>query len=183
MDQTPEIFHQWHHSPAHLFVPGSTYMVTAATYMKQTIFNTAAKRDFLLAELFRQTGRYGWRLEAWAVLNNHYHFVGNGGENAAALPRLIKRVLSETAVQINKLDHTPGRKVWFQYWDTCLTHETSYLSRLHYVHQNPVKHGMVKDAEAYPWCSMGWFLREEEGGFRKTVLSFKCDRVNVLDEF
>jgi len=183
MGDLQETFHQWHHSPAHMFVPGSTYMVTAATYGKQPFFDTAAKKDLLLAELFEQTKHYGWQLEAWAILNNHYHFVGKGGENAADLSRLIKRVHSETAVRINEMDGTPGRKVWFQYWDSCLTHEKSYLARLHYVHQNPVKHRVAKDAEAYPWCSMGWFLREAEGGFRRTVLSFKCDSVNVLDDF
>lgn len=183
MNHSEQTFHQWHHSPSHLFVPNQAYMVTAGTLAKQQLFDTPAKLDLLLSLLFEQSERYGWRLQAWAVLQNHYHFIANAPEDACSLRTMIGSIHSKTAVRLNKLDGTPGRKVWFQYWDSCLTHEKSYLARLHYVHQNPVKHRVAKDAEAYPWCSMGWFLREAEGGFRRTVMSFKCDSVNVLDDF
>jgi hypothetical protein len=45
---------------------------------------------------------------------------------------------------INRLDNTPNRKVWHNFWDTKLTYEKSYLARLNYVHQNPVRHGLVR---------------------------------------
>ena len=32
----------------------------------------------------------------------------------------------------------------------------SYLARLNYVHQNPVKHGLVRVANQYRWCSAAW---------------------------
>jgi putative transposase len=183
MNQTEEAFRTWHHSPSHLFVPGSTYMVTAGTSGKHDLFDAPARLDLLLSALFEQAERFGWRLQAWAAMRNHYHFVATAPEDAATLKSMIGALHSKTAIAINKLDGTPGRKVWFQYWDSCVTYEKSYLARLHYVHQNPVKHGIVTDAEAYRWCSMGWFIREAESGFRKTVLSFPHDTVNVLDDF
>src|SRR6185295_13265442 len=41
------------------------------------------------------------------------------------------------------IDNATGRQVWYNFWDTKLTFENSYLARLNYVHQNPVKHGLV----------------------------------------
>lgn len=81
------------------------------------------------------------------------------------------------------MDGTLGRRVWYNLWDSNLTIQTSYLARLKYVNHNPVKHGLVKDAHDYPWCSLHWFEENAPSSFRKTVESFDASRVNVFDEF
>jgi putative transposase len=48
---------------------------------------------------------------------------------------------------VNGLDQSPERQVWYNYWDTLLTYQSSYLARLNYVHQNAVKHRLVPVAE------------------------------------
>lgn len=88
-----------------------------------------------------------------------------------------------TAKQLNLWDRTPGRKVWFQYWDTHITFEPSYLARLNYIHQNPVKHGIVRSAEDYAWCSAAWFAENASPAFVKTVAGFKTDRLGIVDDF
>jgi putative transposase len=173
----------WAHSPAHWFAPGFAYIVTAGTYQKRHHFESDDRRTLLLTTLFEEAERFGWSLQAWAVLSNHYHFVAHAPEDATSLVSMIRRLHSRTARQLNKEDIAPGRRVWFQYWDTCLTNERSYLARLNYVHHNPEKHGLVALAENYPWCSMAWFLHESEANFRRTVLSFKYDRISINDVF
>jgi len=69
---------------------------------------------------------------------NHYHFVALIPE-APTFRRLIRHLHTLTATEANRFDNSQGRKVWFQYWDTELTFEKSYLARLSYVHQNPVE--------------------------------------------
>ena len=66
---------------------------------------------------------------------------------------------SRTASWVNNADATPGRRVWYNYWDTRLTYEKSYRARLNYVHQDPVNHRLVAVANQYPWCSAAWFER------------------------
>ena len=157
--------------------------MTAGTYRKALLFNTPEKRDFLLHTLLDEIAHWGWNLQAWAVLANHYHFVATSPEEPETLKHMLCRTHSKTAVWLNRKDATPGRKVWFQYRDTCLTHEESYRARLRYVHENPVKHGLVALAENYPWCSMAWFMKRAPTGFRRSVLSFKIDALNVDDEY
>ena len=96
---------------------------------------------------------------------------------------MIQRFHSQSARQLNDLDNTSSRNVWFQYWDTCLTYEKSYYARLNYVNNNPVKHGLVKNADQYPFCSATWFKAQADPGFRKKVESFKYDRVKIIDDF
>ena len=136
-----------------------------------------------MSALFDQAATFGWDLQAWAVMSNHYHLVARAPEDAASLERMIQAAHSITARALNEQDHAAGRQVWFQYRDTCLTYQKSYLARLNYVHHNPVKHGVLSDAELYPWCSIAWFLREAQAAFRDTVLSFKWDKVSVPDDY
>jgi putative transposase len=90
---------------------------------------------------------------------------------------------TRTGGWLNRLDQTPGRQVWFNYRDTRLTHQRSYLARLNYVHQNPVKHGLVPVANQYPWGSAAWFERTASPAQVRSIYRFKTDRVNVPDEF
>ena len=70
-DQDNPSYREWAHAPAHLFLPNTAYIVTAATYHKVMLFDTAEKRDFLLQSLFAEAERWEWRLQAWAVMANH----------------------------------------------------------------------------------------------------------------
>ena len=89
----------------------------------------------------------------------------------------------KTSGWINRLDRTPGRQVWFNFRETKLTYQRSYLARLNYVHQNPVRHGLVRVANQYPWCSAGWFERTASPATVKSIYRFKVDKVEVEDEF
>jgi len=177
------VWTNWPHSPSHLFMPNAFYIVTSGTYGKERLFHTPERLTMVQSALFQQAGIYGWRLEAWAVMQNHYHFVAQAPEDAKSLKTMLQALHSQTSRLVNRADGTPGRKVWFRYHETCLTHEKSYFARLHYVHTNPVKHGIVTAAENYQWCSMGWFLQKANPAFRRTVLSFKCDRISIEDDF
>lgn len=84
---------------------------------------------------------------------------------------------------LTKLDICQGRQVWHNFWDTRLTYERSYLTRLNYVHQNPVRHGLVAVANKYPWCSAAWFERTARPAQVKTIYGFKLDKVRVYDEY
>ena len=182
-EQDRPVYREWAHAPSHLFMPNASYFVTAGTHHKALLFDTPEKRDFLLASLFDEAARWEWKLQAWAVMSNHYHFVAHAPEDAETLKRMLTSLHSKTAIELNKRDGRLGRKVWFQYHDTCLTNERSYFARLNYVHHNPVHHGLTQDPKNYRWCSMAWFMREAQSGFRRTVLSFPFDRVQIDDEF
>jgi hypothetical protein len=88
-----------------------------------------------------------------------------------------------TSKRLNEQDAQRGRRVWFQYWDSHITFERSYLARLNYVHQNPVHHGVADNAENYAWCSAAWFGRNAPASFVATVKSFKTDKLSLPDEF
>ncbi len=173
----------WPHAPAHWqFEPG-IYMVTAGTYLKVLYLHSPERKDFFQQTLFECAAEFGWRLQAWSILSNHYHFIGRSPEDPATLSHFIGKPHMTTAKEFNRQDDQLGRKVWFQYWDTLLTFQRSYLARLNCVQNNPVKHGLVANAENYPWCSAAWFAQNAPKTFVETISRFKIDKVNVFDEF
>ncbi len=173
----------WHHRPAHHFLPNTSYMVTAGTLHKQRLFHDAARLRLLNDLLLEVAQHHGWQLEAWAVFSNHYHWIGVSPADATTLKKFVSALHTRSAAELNKMDNTPARKVWFQYWDTCLTFEKSYLARLNYVHNNAVHHNLVPVAEQCEFCSARWFAANADPTFRRKVASFRCDQLNVPDDF
>lgn len=158
-------------------------MVTAATYHKQHVFSTPGELEYLHDLLLEKAEEHGWRLEAWAVLSNHYHFVGRSPEVENATGILTADLHLASANWINAKQGAPGRRVWYRHWHTLLTFEKSYLARLAYVHRNPVRHGLVKEAVDYRFCSARWLQQNSSNAFMNTLMTFPIDRVNVEDDF
>jgi putative transposase len=173
---------RWPHAPSHVFGPSGTYIVTSSTYRKQHHFTSASKLNLLQEFFFTLAEKHAISLQAWAIFSNHYHFVAQVAV-PEALSLFTRQLHSITARELNQLDHTPDRRVWFQYWETALTYERSYFARLHYVHRNPVHHGITRAATRYPWCSAAWFETEAPVSFRKTIYSVPCDTIRIADNF
>ena len=174
----------WPHAPPHYLGASGIYMVTAGTYRKAHYFRSRKRLRILTNRLIELSGANGWGIQAWAVFSNHYHFVASSPPDGAGnLGTWIGALHRETATMVNGLDDARGRKVWHNYWESHITYDQSYYARLQYVHQNPVKHGLVTNAMDYDWCSAQWFNCESAPAFRKTVQSFKIDRVKVYDDF
>lgn len=72
----------WPHSPVHRLDNGGAFMVTAATYHKEPFFRSSERLTLLTETLLRLSKAYKWKLGAWAVFPNHYHFI-------AGCPRFV----------------------------------------------------------------------------------------------
>ncbi|OGV58497.1 MAG: hypothetical protein A2X45_17490 [Lentisphaerae bacterium GWF2_50_93] len=174
----------WHHSPPHVFKPDANYMITSGTYHKENIFNSPAKLKMLENIILDSLNDFSWTPIAWAVMSNHYHLIVRApAEKEITISKICKTIHGKSSVQLNKVDNVSGRKVWFEFWDTCLTYENSYYARLKYVMNNPVHHGIVKTAEDYEFCSAGFFKFNADKQIRKRLESYSTEKLNINDNF
>ena len=172
----------WPHAPLHRFDDAGVYFVTGATLHKKHFYRDRACLDALLSLLFRFAREYHCVLQAWALFSNHYHLVVScaiGDE----LRRMLTDFHTDAAIAVNHYDGVRGRTVWYQFRETLLTYERSWLARLRYTHENAVHHGLVQRAASYPWCSARWFEDNARPSFVETVRRVPIDRVRVYDEF
>jgi putative transposase len=177
------MYQAWPHAPPHYFTPNAIYIITAATLHRKQLFNSGVKLDLLRETTFDLTKSYALILQAWAFFSNRYHLVISFEDATIAHRGFVRHLHRELAIRLNRDDGTLGRRVMYEFWDTRLTFEKSWLARLNYVHQNAVKHGLVSVANQYPWCSASWFETNARSGFVKSVYSFKTDRIKVPDDF
>ncbi|MEI8281058.1 MAG: transposase [Armatimonadota bacterium] len=171
----------WPHAPSKLVTAPGTYFVTSSTLQKVHLFDSAEKLRMLQSVIFETCEEFKVELQAWAIFSNHYHLVGFAPQEKG-VQKLNHKIHGVSARNLNILDDSEGRKVWFQMRDTRLTFEKSYLARLNYVHNNPSKHGFGSPL-IYPFCSAHWFETQGDRSFVETVKSFKFDQLDIDDDF
>jgi putative transposase len=173
----------WHHAPPHWLNEKGIYMVTGATLHKEHFFRGPERLDFLQSLFFQCCREFRWELHAWALFSNHYHFKAESPEEPKTLSRMLSKYHMLSSKWANQRDGTPGRRVWYQFWDSLITYDRSYWPRLLYVHENPVRHRLVENSQYYRWCSARWFEEKASRTHRHKVHSFRTDKLKVFDEF
>lgn len=99
-----------------------------------------------------------YKLLAWVIMPNHIHAIVEQVEGYQ-LGRVIHSWKSFTAKQINKSLGKDGR-VWARdYYDRFVRDAEHYANALFYVENNPVKIGLVRRSEEWPFSSAAARLR------------------------
>jgi putative transposase len=184
-EQIREGTKHWPHAPPHRLALKGTYFVTARTLDRIGHFTDEKRLSFVRDRLLELGRNYGWEMEAWAVLVNHYHFVAHttAAQNSAeSLRKLLKHLHADVTRQVNRWDQTEGRKIWHNYRDKLLTFPESYYARLNYTHANAVHHGLVSRARDYEWCSAPGFEMTCTRAWVETIGTFKYERIAMEDE-
>jgi len=160
------------------------YFVTASTYHREKLFDSPEKLDAVTQLLVETAEKFGWSLRAWAVFSNHYHFLAQSPEGSGeSLREWLSEFHRSSAIRINQMDSIEGRRIWMNFRESFITHQISFLARLKYVNDNPVRHGLVDVATEYRWCSAAWFEKSAVESLRKSVSRFKTDRLKIEDDF
>ena len=146
------------HHPPHIYIDDTWYAISSAT-LKHTPFLTSERAKALVRDTLKDfVQRFGIVLWAWVILDDHYHLLLKTSRGKD-LPRFFGQLHGSTARQLNLWDATPGRRIWHNYWDTCIRNETDLWSHFNYIHSNPVKHGYVQRLEDWPFSSYHYYLR------------------------
>jgi putative transposase len=135
-------------------------MMTASIYQGLPLMESP-QRKLEWQDAFHEAAKlYKWIIVAWVVLNNHYHAIIHSPENASTLPKFIASYHKFTARKWNLEDRSTGRKVWWNYWDTCVRSERDYYNRLRYIFWNPVKHGLAEQPDNYRFSNYKKYLMQ-----------------------
>ena len=95
-----------------------------------------------------------YRLFAWVVMPNHVHvlFQAFDGWTVAEIVSSWKKF---TARRMSPSSFP----VWHrEYWDRYIRNQNHFAKAIAYIHQNPVKAGLVTKIDAWPWTSARFSL-------------------------
>jgi putative transposase len=150
--------------PPRLQVAGGLYHVTAHSNVGRIAFRDDAERAEFLAVLETGVARCGWSCRSYCLLSTHYHLLVATPEPdlSAGMQYVNGRYAQWANWYRNERSHLfEGR------FRSVLVETESHALEVHrYIALNPVRAGLVRDPEEWPWSSLGAILgREHPLGF------------------
>ncbi|MCR9250205.1 MAG: transposase [bacterium] len=134
-------------------------------------------KEIILDSLRYCQSEKGLILNAWVLMNNHVHLICSAaeGQNLSDILRDFKKYTSKSLLDEIATSSLESRKDWmlwlfksngqknsnnknYQFWQQDnrpiqLSTNEMLDQRLHYIHMNPVKEGIVYEAEHYVYSS------------------------------
>ena len=92
---------------------------------------------------------------SWCIMPNHVHVLIEVMKNIS-LSSILHSWRSFSSNEINKLLNRSGRLWMPEYFDRFIRDNDHFNNVVNYIHNNPVKAGLVKEATEYKWSSAGY---------------------------
>lgn len=137
---------------ARLAIAGYPHHVIQRGNDRKSVFHDDDDRRRYLAMLREGLREQGVALHAWVLMDNHLHLLLTPVE-AAALSRLMQRLGTWYAGWFNHRHCRTGALWEGRFRSSPVDSDGYLLACMRYIERNPVRAGMVQQAEAYPWSS------------------------------
>ena len=150
------------------------HFITCSCYRRLPFLNSAKSRDHFLAVLEQTRERYHFVVVGYVVMPEHIHLlisepeVGNPSTVMQVLKQRTARVLlprrkRRDPRQRNLFEDEPAHRAFWQarFYDFNVFTSKKRVEKLRYMHRNPVKRGLVKSPEQWPWSSYRFYLLGE----------------------
>lgn len=123
---------------------------------KQTIFEDDEDYEKYLQVLKECREKSGYKLMAYCLMGNHLHLLMK--EEKEELQQIFKRVGVRYVYWYNFKYNRTGHLFQDRFKSEPVGDDRYFLTVLRYIHQNPVKAGLCKDASEYKWSSYSDYL-------------------------
>jgi putative transposase len=169
----PQLFNPSHermHLMFRISKDSPAYYITSVAKDRLPVFLTTTVKNIACSILDEARRSAGFLLLAYVLMTDHLHpIIGSELKpskvlqyvNGIAAHRVICYLkLNGHELSLKKLRHTQkDREYRYSLWDhhpqaKVLTNEDVVLQKVNYVHQNPVRAGLVTRAEDYIWSSV-----------------------------
>ena len=128
----------------------STYFITAATFQKSSLFQSDRMADLFVQVLLSYRSQHKYLLHEFVLMPDHFHLLITPTLTLERALQLIKGGFSFRA----KRELGFGGEIWEKsYRDRRVRDWQEYCAFRQYIHLNPVKKGLAKTAEEYPYSS------------------------------
>lgn len=148
----------------------AAHFITSTIVNWLPVFTTTARCDILVRALEFCRAEKGLQIYGWVILDNHFHAI----VAASDLPRVVADLKQHTAKRLMELLESEGQE-WLlhqfsfskavhktksshQIWQEgvhpqALLSDEMMLQKLEYIHNNPVKRGLVVSPEHWRYSS------------------------------
>lgn len=135
-----------------LTLPGYPHHVIQRGNNKQAIFATAVDYQRLLDLLEENAKKFDVAVHAYVLMSNHFHLLATP-KTAEGLPKMMQAVGRSYVRYFNDAQKRSGTLWEGRYKSTLIQTDRYLLACMAYIDLNPVRAGLVAQAQDYPWSS------------------------------
>jgi putative transposase len=157
---------------------GAYYFFTVVTYHRRKLFRSERARQYLREAIQETQSRYPYESIAFCLLSEHLHCLWKLPADDADFSirwSLIKGLFTRQYHRMRHPERIPASRagkgegcIWQRrFWEHRIRDEHDLQKHVDYIHYNPVKHGLVKRLEDWPWSTYHQFVRE--GFYGRTI--------------
>jgi len=142
-----------------IHLPGGLYHVIFRGNGGQPVLLSDADRYRFYLLLQEGTCRFGYRVHAFCLMTNHIHLALQAGD--IPLSRGMQNLSFRYTRWINWRENRAGHLFQGRFKAVLVDGDSYLLELVRYIHLNPVRAGMVKVPEDYPWSGHRAYLGKE----------------------
>ena len=162
-------------------IPGHAHELTFCCQRRYPFLSKDRTREWFVDALDQARHKHDLELWAYIIMPEHAHVLFLPRRSPYSIARILKAIkqpvaqkavnfLRRTAPQwLDRLTVTwPTGRVEHRFWEqgggydrNILDARTAWLS-VKYIHNNPVRRGLVATAEEWLWSSAGWYAGERD---------------------
>jgi REP element-mobilizing transposase RayT len=137
----------------------TTYHIILRGNEKKDIFLNSRDKERFLEILDTTKRKYNFLIYAYCLMDNHLHLIIYDNGNDISL--IMKSLNVSYAMYYNKKYKRVGHLFQDRYKSEIVDNDSYLLELSKYIHNNPVKAGIVKDAIDYKWSSFRQYVDGE----------------------
>ena len=137
--------------PLRVEFPGGLYHVIVRGNERKAVFRDDRDREDYLRRLAHYGQKLEFRVLAYCLMDNHVHLAIETGK--ARLSRIMACLQSSYTQYFNRRHHRVGHLFQGRYKGFLIEKDSYALALLRYIHENPVKAGIVATPQEYVWSS------------------------------
>jgi len=159
---------------------GYLHFITTSCYQRRALLGSRKNRDLFLKVLEQVRRRYHFVVVGYVVMPEHVHLLLSEPErgNPSAVLQALKQGFARRLLHHLRSGGDPRQgslwsaalgegHIWQRrFYDFVVFSEKKRIEKIHYMHQNPVKRGLVLEPQQWPWSS----FRHYTDGVRGPVL-------------
>jgi putative transposase len=142
-----------------------------------TVFADDYERKRYLSWLVDYAQRYGMRIAAYCLMDNHVHFIATPTRHDS-FARALNQTHMRYAQWVNRRSGRVGH-LWQGRFYSCVLDGPHLFSAVRYVERNPVRAGVVERADEYRWSSARAHVQGGEDG----VLNWPLELEDVAPDW
>jgi len=146
------------------------YYLTSVTNNRLPVFRTEKLKEITANALDEARKSADILIFAYVIMPDHYHLITDGSRKPSEVLRYTNGITARRVINylkehefVNSLEklrqETKKREYKYSLWEHhpnafSLTNETTFMQKVNYIHQNPVRAELVQKAEDYKYSSV-----------------------------